>query len=195
MVPITAEQPVKTVMERRVRPGALPRFEAWVRSLLTAASRVGGLQGSSVLTSGSTGDYFILLRFASPDHLGRWQTSAELSALLVEADAHSVSVEQSQVRTGFETWFTLPDVSAPPTVPPRWKMALVTWVALLPQVIALAFLLAPLRLPFLVEAAISTAIPVATLTWAVMPRLTRVLYGWLYSGAASPRDLALRGAG
>jgi antibiotic biosynthesis monooxygenase (ABM) superfamily enzyme len=187
MAAITDEQPVKTVMERRVQPGALPRFEAWVRSLLTAASRVGGLQGSSVLTSGSTGDYFILLPFASSDHLGRWQNSAELAALLLEADAHSVSVEQSQVRTGFETWFTLPHVSAPPTVPPRWKMALVTWLALLPQVIALAFLLAPLRLPFLLEAAISTAVPVIALTWAVMPSLTRVLYGWLYSGAASPR--------
>jgi antibiotic biosynthesis monooxygenase (ABM) superfamily enzyme len=61
-------------------------------------------------------------------------------------------------------------------------MALVTWVALLPMVVGLAYIFAPLRLTFLVEAALSTAIPVAMLTWIVMPRLTRLLYRWLYPG-------------
>jgi len=60
-------------------------------------------------------------------------------------------------------------------------MAIVTWVAMLPMVIALAFIFAPFRLPFLVEGSLSTAIPVALLAWVVMPRLTRVLYGWLYA--------------
>lgn len=55
-------------------------------------------------------------------------------------------------------------------------------VALLPQVIVLAFALAPLRLPFLLNAAASTAIPVVMLTWVVMPNLTRLLYAWFYSG-------------
>jgi antibiotic biosynthesis monooxygenase (ABM) superfamily enzyme len=179
---MTDEAPAKIVMERRVRPGARPSFEAWVRKLMAAASGFGGLQGSSVLTSGGTDDYFILLRFAGRDHLRRWQESAELDALLREGDAHSLSVEQSQIKTGFETWFTLPDVPAPGAAPPKWKMALVTWLALLPQVIALAFVLEPLHLPFPLGAAISTAIPVVMLTWVVMPRLTRLLYGWLYSG-------------
>jgi antibiotic biosynthesis monooxygenase (ABM) superfamily enzyme len=49
------------------------------------------------------------------------------------------------------------------------------------MVIALALIFAPFRLPFLVEVSLSTAIPVAMLTWVVMPRLTRVLYGWLYA--------------
>ena len=51
------------------------------------------------------------------------------------------------------------------------------------MVIALAYIFAPFRLPFLVEVSLSTAIPVALLTWVVMPALTRLLYGWLY-----PRD-------
>jgi antibiotic biosynthesis monooxygenase (ABM) superfamily enzyme len=36
-------------------------------------------------------------------------------------------------------------------------------------------------LPFPLGAAISTAIPVAMLTWVVMPRLTKLLYRWLYA--------------
>ena len=173
--------PVKIVMERRVHAGSEPRFEGWVKALLDAARARGGLEGSSVLAAGGTGDYFVLLRFASPEHLDRWQGSVEHAALLREADAFSVAADRAQVRTGLETWFTLPGIPAPRTAPPKWKMAAVTWIALLPQVIVLSFLLAPLRLPFLLGAAVSTAIPVVMLTWVVMPNLTRLLYHWLYT--------------
>jgi antibiotic biosynthesis monooxygenase (ABM) superfamily enzyme len=172
---------VKIVMERRVPPDAQPRFDGWVKRLIGAACERGGVEGSSVLRAGATGDYFILLRFVSHAQLRRWQESSELAALLREADTFSVSVEESQVKTGLETWFTLPGVPAPRTAPPKWKMALVTWLALLPQVIILAVVLGPLRLPFLVGTAVSTAIPVAMLTWVVMPNLTRLLYAWLYA--------------
>ena len=83
------------------------------------------------------------------------------------------------IRSGLETWFTLPGMPAPATAPPRWKMALLTWLALLPQVVILA-LIVPSRVPLLVNVALSTAIPVAMLTWVIMPGLTTLLYRWLY---------------
>jgi antibiotic biosynthesis monooxygenase (ABM) superfamily enzyme len=186
------EEPVKIVLERRVRPGAHSGFEAWVRTLMDLTARTGGLEGSSVLTSGGTGDYFILLRFANRNHLRRWQESIEVAALLQEGDVHSAVSDQAQVRTGLETWFTLPDMPVPTTAPPRWKMALVTWLALLPQIIVLSYLIPPLHLPFLVAAALSTAIPVVILTWVLMPWLTRLLYGWLYARSGTPRERATR---
>ncbi len=173
-------QPVKIVFERHVLPGVGERFEQWVKRFMEAASRFPGLEGSSILTSGSRGEYFILLRFASQADLERWQGSQEANALIKEADTLSVALEQAQVKTGLETWFTLPGIPALPIAPPKWKMAVVTWLALLPQVIILSFLI-PSGLPFLLEAAISTAIPVAMLTWVIMPRLTRLLYQWLYA--------------
>jgi len=175
-------EPIKIVLERRVRPGAQAQFEGWVKKFMETASRRPGLQGSSVLTSASSGEYFILLRFESQAHLDRWQSSPEVDALLKEAELLSVAPERVHVKTGLETWFTLPGVPAPPTAPPEWKMALVTWLALLPQVIVLSYLI-PARLPFLLNAAVSTAIPVVMLTWVVMPRLTRLLYRWLYAPA------------
>jgi antibiotic biosynthesis monooxygenase (ABM) superfamily enzyme len=63
-------------------------------------------------------------------------------------------------------------------------MALVTWCALLPQVVALSLVL-PNSLPFLVAVAVSTAVPVCLLTWLVMPALTRALHGWLYPSRES----------
>ena len=43
--------------------------------------------------------------------------------------------------------------------------------------------LAPLRLAFS-PSALSTAIPVAMLTWVVMPRLSRVLSRWPYASSS-----------
>jgi hypothetical protein len=39
------------------------------------------------------------------------------------------------ISSGLETWFSVLGRSVAPAVSPRWKMALITWLALLPQVI------------------------------------------------------------
>src|ERR1700730_18477094 len=71
---------VKIVFERRVRPGAEPQFEQWARSFTTTASRFPGVQGSSVCSFSSTGDYFVLLRFTSQPHLESWRSAPEVRA-------------------------------------------------------------------------------------------------------------------
>lgn len=173
-------QPVKIVIERRARPGAEEALRAWAERFVADASRSPGHEGGSVLSAPGSRSHVILLRFASAASMDAWQNSPAYGELIRAADQVSLPGEASQVRSGLETWFTLPDMPAPTKPPPKWKMAVVTWVALLPMVIALAYILAPLRLPFLAQASLSTAIPVAMLTWVIMPRLTRVLYGWLY---------------
>jgi antibiotic biosynthesis monooxygenase (ABM) superfamily enzyme len=194
MEPDMAVRPVKIVLERRARPGEKESFERWVEELVALAGRSGALQGSSVLTTGG-GEYFILLRFASQGDLERWQASPEVVSLLGRGDTLAIAADQPVVQTGLETWFTLPGLPVPPTPPPRWKMALMTWLALLPQVIVLSFLV-PAELPFLLEVSLSTAIPVMMLTWVIMPRVTRLLYRWLYpaSGQLPPAHASQRSA-
>ena len=173
--------PVKIVIERLPRQGAEERLRVWAEEFVAEASRAPGHEGGSVL-SGRGGRHLILLRFASPSALEAWQRSPRYESLLREAEAVSNAGDESQVQSGLETWFTLADRPTPMKPPPRWKMALVTWLALLPMVIALAFILAPLQLPFFLNASVSTAIPVVMLTWVIMPRVTRALYGWMYRG-------------
>jgi uncharacterized protein len=173
--------PVKIVIERRARPGAEAALRVWAERFVNEASRSPGHEGGSVLSTPGSRSHVILLRFASAAALDNWQGSSRYHQLMHEADRVSDVGEASQVRSGLETWFTLPDMPAPLKPPPQWKMAIATWLALLPMVLALAYVFAPLRLPFLIEAAVSTAIPVVMLTWVVMPRLTRVLYRWLYA--------------
>src|SRR2546425_119541 len=104
----TGNEPTKVVMERQVQPGAETRFQSWLRTLLDTACDFGGLEGSSVLTAGASGHYFILLRFASAERMQQWQDSPQLAALVREANTFSVAADASPIKTGLETWFTLP---------------------------------------------------------------------------------------
>lgn len=180
-LPPTAENPVKIVIERHVHPGGEAVFRAWAERYVAAARRCDGHQGASVLSpSIGGGAHLILLRFASQQHLEGWQRSTEATALLREADGLSDAGPASQVRSGLETWFTLPGAPMPSAPPAKWKMALMTWSALVPLVIGLPYLFAPLHLPFLPNVMLSTGVTVALLTWMIMPRLTKGLYRWLY---------------
>ena len=165
---------VKVVYEWRVTTAAEVAFATWVHELLTHADRLVGLAGSSVLRSGDV--HFVLLRFHDRVGFEAFEQHEATAALFERAERLADAVGPPQLRTGLETWFASP--ARAPLAPARWKMALVTWLALLPQVLLLAQVLPPM--PFLLHAAVSTAIPVSMLTWVVMPRLSRWLAGWLY---------------
>jgi antibiotic biosynthesis monooxygenase (ABM) superfamily enzyme len=172
------DAPFKIVLERQVRPGGSHEaFASWVHQLLESAGATGALQGSSVLRSGDK--YFVLLRFASRKDLDGWHGSPAAAALLRRGEELAESADHPLVRSGLETWFTIPGLGTAPKPPPRWKMALVTWLALLPQVLLLGRVV-PQEWPTLLKAAVSTAIPVILLTWLLMPNLTRLLQRWLY---------------
>ncbi|MCL1473508.1 hypothetical protein [Argonema antarcticum] len=89
--------------------------------------------------------------------------------------------EDIQTLTGLETWFTLPNRSmkAPP---PRYKMALVTWLGVFFTISILNSLLVPLLsgLPALLKSLIITGLTVILLTYSIMPRLTQLFRKWLY---------------
>lgn len=175
-----AVAPVKVVFERHVRPGAEAAFQAWSQRFVAAAGRFPGHEGASVLSVPHGDSRFILLRFASATDLEGWQESSEYAAFIREADTLGTAGAYAEVKTGLETWFTLPDQPPPSSPPARWKMAVMTWVGLFPIVVVLGYLFRPIGLPRLVEQAVSTMIPTALLTWVVMPRLSRLFYRWLY---------------
>src|SRR5262245_48882139 len=107
---------VKIVLERRVQPGAHEAFQHWLKQLLAHAATAPELQGSSVLSSQD--DYFILLRFADHTALDHWQEQPATKALLAAGSELAIGGDRPQVRSGMETWFTLPGHPLPSVPPP-----------------------------------------------------------------------------
>ena len=80
-----------------------------------------------------------------------------------------------------ETWFTLPDLKTI-VPPPRWKMAIVVFIAAYGISSLSRYILIPYlgEWPILSSAIIFTGILVIGLTYLAMPILSRLLRRWLY---------------
>ncbi|MBN8617242.1 MAG: antibiotic biosynthesis monooxygenase [Deltaproteobacteria bacterium] len=176
--------PVTVVVSRRARRGREDELERWLHDVIAATARFEGYQGSTVLRPevGSGLDHVLVFRFASARHLHAWQTSEERTQWLARAEPFTEMVE---VRTqqGLEPFFDLPAPrvrgAAPP---PRWKMAILTWIGLYPLVVGVGILTEPLLrdLPFALAVAPQTVATVALMAWGMMPLLTRLAARWLY---------------
>lgn len=77
------------------------------------------------------------------------------------------------------------------TPPPRWKMAIVTWIAIYPIITVLLLMLGPIllgSLPIPVVTLVLSVTLVVLMTFIVMPLLTRAFRPWLQRGPASDED-------
>ncbi|HEX2180675.1 MAG TPA: antibiotic biosynthesis monooxygenase [Rubrobacteraceae bacterium] len=175
--------PVTAVASRRVKRGREREFEEWTSGILAAANEFPGYLGFEVLRPGDApGDdeYRIVFRFDRESNLRAWEESEERHRWLRKAEP-LIHEERVHVLTGLETWFTLPWKAGEPS-PPRYKMAMVTWLAVFPLITGILVLFGPLLglLPMLLRTLILTAVMVSLMTYVVMPRLTRIFSFWLY---------------
>lgn len=79
------------------------------------------------------------------------------------------------------TWFTLPGQN-PVQPPPKWKMTLVSWLALYPAVTLVFVLFGDLlaQIPLLVRTLLVTAVVMVLMSYVLMPRMTRWFRFWLF---------------
>ena len=176
----TAE-PVTVTVARRVAAGREREFEQWYDGIIGAACRYPGFLGSGVLRPHTAGqDWHVVYRFADPGSLAHWDRSPERAEWLRKAEDLVQETGVSHV-TGLETWFALPGRTAP--APPRWKMFLVTLVAIVPLVLLMNLLVLPYlgSWPSGARVLVFSGTLTGLMTWVVMPRVTllfrRVLYG------------------
>ena len=175
--------PVTTTVTRRVKPGHEAFYEQFLKGIIATASEFPGHLGVEVFRpqSAAAGEYRIVYRFDTAEHLSRWLDSEEHAAWLERAEPHVIGPMRTSFVTGLESWFTLPDSPRTPP-PPPYKMALLTWITIFPLITGVIVALGPLikDLPLVPRLGITTAITVPLMTWVVMPRVTRLLRRWLY---------------
>jgi antibiotic biosynthesis monooxygenase (ABM) superfamily enzyme len=176
------DEPVTVLYSRRVKPGREADFEAWAHGIVAAARQFPGHLGASVLDAHGSREYHILFSFADPRSLRAWLDSQERRRWLAQVGELLEADRGLQQLTGLETWFKLPGSHvATMTPPPRWKMWLVSLAAVYPLVLAFQAVLVPRMggLPLPLRALVFPLVLLTTMTFVVMPVVTRVLRRWL----------------
>jgi antibiotic biosynthesis monooxygenase (ABM) superfamily enzyme len=181
--PSTGDGPVTLVLTRHARPGAEAAFDDLLHRLAAAAIGFPGHLGVQVLRPepGSGAPYTIVVRFASQAELDTWTGSEVRRALLAEAERLTVDGLLVHRLSGMEGWVRLPGANVV-VPPPRWKVAAVTWVAILPVIEVLSALLIPslTAWPWYARPVALTLVMIPLMTWVVMPAATRLARPFLY---------------
>ncbi|MEM7769780.1 MAG: antibiotic biosynthesis monooxygenase [Cyanobacteria bacterium P01_E01_bin.6] len=177
------KQHVTAVISHLVKPGRERAYEQWLHDISAVAQTFEGHAGVSFIRPHDSAhpEYAIILKFDCYKNLRHWMNSpvrkhwVNKTKLLVQKD------QSIRILTGLETWFTLPGrlVQSPPK---RYKMAILTALTVFTVAQLLGHLIAPLLqfLPGVLRSLVLTALTVFLLTYIVMPRVTRLFYGWLY---------------
>lgn len=178
-----ADEPVTVLLTRRVRPGSEEAFEDVVQRLAATAERRPGFEGVTMLRPEPGGQtaYAVVVRFRCATQLSAWLGSAERAALLIEADRYAYADLGEHRGSGVAGWFTLPGTHLV-KAPSKAKMAITSWLGILPLLLPLNLYLAPRltavpAVPRVLAAALVLSI---AMTYLVMPALTRLLRPWLW---------------
>ncbi|MBR0566047.1 antibiotic biosynthesis monooxygenase [Azoarcus sp. L1K30] len=179
---------VSVAITRRVRPGLEAQFEEELRQFLQTSFAHGGVLGASLLItpagSGSR-EFGILRTFRDEKERDAFYASPLFAAW--DERARDMTEDEPEYRAldGMEAWFREPG-----RPPPRWKMALLTWLAVWPVSFIVPAALFPLlgtHLPGFLFAGCVAAGIVVILTWGAMPLLVRLARPWLQA-VPRPRE-------
>jgi uncharacterized protein len=176
-------RPVTFAVARNVKPGLETAFETWVHDISEAALSFPGHLGVGVVrpVAGGNNQYLVIFRFASETDYRGWLKSSERQYWLEKVKPLTLGKPIEKFTPGLEFWFT-PAGAVTLRNPPRWKMVLITLLGLLPLSISINYVLVPILHPLLPQLEmliLNAVIVVSTMTYAIMPVLTRVFASWL----------------
>jgi len=176
-------QPVHVAITRRVKPGQEQEFQVALKELFARSLAQSGVHGAALIVpppgSGSA-EYGIIRSFASAAERDAFYASALYAEWKKRVAPLSEGEPQTRELHGLEAFFR-GNNSAPP---PRWKMAIATYLGVVPTIMTLALTLGPCirSWNFVLNNLVFNACVVVLLTWVVMPLITRALQGWLQAG-------------
>lgn len=175
--------PIHVATTRRVRPGFETEFDRAIRDFFRE-SFGRGVEGVHLLSpvpgSGSR-DYGILRSFASEAERAAFYRSPAFLAWEEKVRPFTEGAPTQRRLHGLEAWFRAA------TPPPRWKMALLTYLAVYCITLLLSLGLGSLlrTWPLVLANAAFNLVVVSLLTWVVMPGLTALARPWLQAPAPS----------
>jgi antibiotic biosynthesis monooxygenase (ABM) superfamily enzyme len=182
-------QPVHVAITRRIKPGREQEFQAALKEFFAESLAQSGVRGAAMLVpppGSSSMEFGILRSFANAAERDTFYASPLYVEWKKRVAALSEGEPDIRELHGLEAFYR--GNSAVP--PPRWKMAIATYLGVVPVIMTLSLTLGPLirSWNFVLNNLVFNAVVVALLTWAVMPLITRALHGWLEGNGPKTSD-------
>lgn len=174
-------KPIHVAITRRVKPGKEAEFRQALREFLQASFNDEGVIGAGMIVPPAdvqSREYGILRTFVSESARDDFYNSKLVKDWIERCKPLTEGEPKYSQLTGLEAWFRNPN-SAPP---PRWKMALLTFIAVWPVSMAVPAALTPLIAQHVSNVIFAGAVAagiVVILTWVAMPLLVRITSSWL----------------
>jgi antibiotic biosynthesis monooxygenase (ABM) superfamily enzyme len=187
---LVVPEAVTVSIVRHVAPENAAQMVAWVRAGSSLAERFPGFLGTGwVRPSPASDEWHMLYRFTDHASLDAWESSPQRAWWLGSAQG-LVGESLVERRTGIEGWFDEPtatdvqDLRPSPPAPPRWKQAVVIWLAFFPLslVLGLLMLSTGLRPNIVVRTLITTLVATPIMTYGLLPWMTKRFEWWLRPG-------------
>jgi antibiotic biosynthesis monooxygenase (ABM) superfamily enzyme len=175
------DEPIHIAITRRVKPGCEAEFQAALQEFFKTSFIHTGVQGASMLVpppGSSSPEFGILRTFANAQERDAFYASPMFKTWEDRIKPLTEGEPVHRQLNGLEAWFR-----SPQNLPPRWKMAIATYLGVVPVIMGLSLTLGPLirSWNFVLNNLVFNACVVALLTWVVMPIITRILNRWLHS--------------
>lgn len=174
-------EPIHIAITRRVKPGCEADFQKALQEFFKTSFAHIGVHGASMLVPppGSASPEFGILRtFANAQERDSFYASPMFKTWEDRIKPLTEGEPVQRELTGLEAWFR-----SPQNPPPRWKMAVATYLGVVPVIMGLSVTIGPVvrSWNFVLNNLVFNACVVALLTWVVMPFITRILHRWLHS--------------
>lgn len=173
------------IIRHTVRPEFRERYETWLKQIIAEAAEFPGHEGVYILRPQEENNTFeIAVRFSSNAAAEAWLGSSIRKELLSSIVFALASDEQLEIKSGIDYWFTPPASKA--KQPTRWKQWLITTAVIWPLTIIVPVLYQPLfnLLPAIsvwgIRHGIIAATIVALVVYLIMPKVVRLVAGWLF---------------
>jgi antibiotic biosynthesis monooxygenase (ABM) superfamily enzyme len=172
--------PIHVAITRRIKAGHEQEFQTALKEFFAISLGHSGVNGAALIVpppgSGSA-EYGIIRSFASAAERDAFYASGLYAEWKKRVAPLSEGEPQTRELHGLEAFFRGNNSSPPP----RWKMAIATYLGVVPVIMTLALTLAPLirSWNFVLYNLVFNACVVVLLTWVVMPLITRSLHPWL----------------
>lgn len=188
--PALPSRAVTVLVTRRVMAENAAGFESAMAGMMEAARSFAGHLGGQLVHPDEPDAanepllYHVVFAFDTEAHLAAWQASPERARWLEQVAPFTLGAQQMRRVSGLDYWFA-PAGTTTKAPPPKWRVAVVTWLGIFPTVLVLFLTVAPLLAdwPLVPRTMLITALVVVLMTWVVAPRLTRWMAGWLHRPA------------